>query len=118
MSIVHHSRSIGIDGLADGPIGPYVGAFKQHLTERRYAAHTFSRYLAGITHFAHSARNRRLLLHWIDEGSISRCVGTWRRTSLCGSCRRCNYAQTSPTPIARTARRHRGRRYPHLSTCA
>ena len=114
VSIVHHSRRIGIDR----PIGPYVDAFKQHLAERRYAAHTFCRYLAGITHFARWARSRRLRLHRIDEGAISRCVGPWHRTRSCGPCRRCNYAQTSPTQIAQTARRHRGRRYPHLSTCA
>ena len=52
MSIVHRSRSIGIDGLAEGPIGPYVDALKHHLTERRYAARTLASYLAGITHFA------------------------------------------------------------------
>lgn len=71
MSIVHRSRSIGIDGLAEGPIGPYVDAFKQHLTERRYAACTLASYLAGITHFARWARSRRLRLHRIDEGSIT-----------------------------------------------
>ena len=42
-------------------------------------------------------------------------VGTERRTRSCDSCRRCNYAQTSPAP---TARRHRGRRHPHPTTCA
>ncbi len=71
MSIVHRSRSIRIDWLADGPIGPYVDAFKQHLTERRYAACTFASYLAGITHFARWARSKRLRLHRVDEGSIT-----------------------------------------------
>lgn len=71
MSIVHRSRRNGIDWLADGPIGPYVDAFKLHLTERKYAAHTFASYLAGITHFARWARSRRLRLHRIGEGSIT-----------------------------------------------
>ena len=28
---------VDVNHLADGPIGPYVDAFKQYLTERRYA---------------------------------------------------------------------------------
>ena len=75
MSIIHRSRSIGIDWLADGPIGPYVHAFKQYLTECRYATSTCAAYLAGITHFARWARSRRLRLHRIDEGSISEIIG-------------------------------------------
>ena len=95
MSIVHHSRSIGIGWLVDGPNGPYVDAFKEYLTERRhrYAAHTFASYLAGITRFARRARSRRLRLHRIDEESISRYVDAGRRTRSCDSCRRYNYAQ-------------------------
>jgi integrase/recombinase XerC len=71
MGIVHCSRHTDFDWLADGPIGPYVDAFKLHLTERRYASTTFASYLAGITHFARWARTRRLRLHRIDEGSIT-----------------------------------------------
>ncbi len=67
MDIVHRS----IDWLAVGPIGPYVEAFKQHLTERRYAAHTFASYLGGIAHFARWARRRRLRLHRIGEASVA-----------------------------------------------
>jgi len=89
MDIVKRSRHTDIDWLADGPIGPYVGAFKQYLTERGYAANTFASYLAGITHFAQWARSRRLRLHRIDEASVAaflddhlpncRCVGPTRR---------------------------------------
>lgn len=71
MGIVEHSRRNDIDWLADGPIGPYVDAFKQHLTDRGYAANTFASYLGGITHFARWARSRRLRLHRIDEASIN-----------------------------------------------
>ena len=62
---LHH-----IDWLADGPIGPFVDAFKQYLTERRYAATTTNSYLACIAHFARWARSKRLKLHRIDEVSI------------------------------------------------
>jgi site-specific recombinase XerD len=71
MSTVHRSRRLDIDWLAVGPIGPYVDAFKQFLTERRYAATTSASYLAGITHFARWARSRRLRLHRIDEVSVA-----------------------------------------------
>jgi hypothetical protein len=40
MDIVRRSHCTDIDGFADGPIGPYVGAFKQYLSQRRYAAKT------------------------------------------------------------------------------
>jgi len=71
MSVVHSSRSIGIDWVADGPICPYVHAFKRHLTECRYATSTCAAYLAGITHFARWARSARLQLRRIDERSIT-----------------------------------------------
>jgi site-specific recombinase XerD len=71
MDSVHRSRRPNVDWLAQGPIGPYVGAFKQFLSEHRYAANTAASYLAGITHFARWARSRRLRLHRIDEASIA-----------------------------------------------
>lgn len=71
MGVVHRSLRKDINWLADGPIGPYVEAFKLHLTERRYAAHTFASYVAGITHFARWVRSRRLRLHRIDEEAIT-----------------------------------------------
>ena len=40
------------DWLADGLLGPHVDALKQHLADRRFAAHTYAGYLSGITHFA------------------------------------------------------------------
>ena len=33
MGIVHRSRRNDINWLTDGPIGPYVDAFKQHLAD-------------------------------------------------------------------------------------
>ena len=46
MDTVQHSRVIEVDWLAASPIGPHAVAFKRHLTERRYAAHTISSYVA------------------------------------------------------------------------
>jgi hypothetical protein len=40
MGIVHRSRRNDINWLADGPTGPYVDAFKRHLTVCGYATHT------------------------------------------------------------------------------
>ena len=71
MGIIHRSRRTDFDWLADGLIGPYVDAFKQHLTEGRYAANTFASYLGGIAHFARWARTRRLRLYRFDERSIT-----------------------------------------------
>lgn len=71
MDDVHRSRLTDSNGLSDGPIGPFVDALKQQLTERRYAASTIAGYLSGVTHFARWARTRRLRLHRINEGSIA-----------------------------------------------
>jgi len=71
MGIVHRSRRTDFDWLADGPIGPHVDAFKQHLTTRRYAANTFASYLSGIAHFARWARGRRLRVQRIGESAIA-----------------------------------------------
>ena len=71
MGTVQRSRRLDIDWLAVGPIGPYVDAFKQFLTERRYAATTSASYVAGIAHFARWARSRRLRLRRIDKDPVA-----------------------------------------------
>jgi integrase/recombinase XerC len=71
MGIVYCSRPNDINWLADGPIGPYVDAFKQHLADGRYASSTVAGYLSNIAHFAQWARGKRLRLHRIDEASIA-----------------------------------------------
>ena len=71
MGITHRLRPTDTDWVAKGPIGPYVDAFKEYLTERRYATSTFAGYVVGITHFARWARTKRLRLHGIDEISIA-----------------------------------------------
>ena len=67
MGITHRLRPTDTDWVAKGPIGPYVDAFKEYWTERRYATSTFAGYVVGITHFARWARTKRLRLHSIDE---------------------------------------------------
>lgn len=71
MGTVHRSRRRDIDSLAEGPIGPYVDAFRQFLAERRYAATTSASYLSGITHFSRWARGKRLRLPRVGEASIA-----------------------------------------------
>ena len=65
------SRAIELDWLPASHIGPYVVAFKEHLTERRYAASTIADYLADIKHFARWVQTRRLPLARIDEVSVA-----------------------------------------------
>ena len=71
MDVVDRSDRRDIDWLADGPIGPYVDAFKEHLSDRRYAPHTFASYLRGIAHFAQWMHGRRFRLQRIGEASIA-----------------------------------------------
>jgi site-specific recombinase XerD len=71
MGIIQHPRHTDTDWFAKGPIGPYVDAFKQHLMERRYAAHTFASYVVDVMHFARWAHAKRLRLNRVDEASIA-----------------------------------------------
>ena len=52
MDIVRHFQRIDTDGSADWQIGLHVDAFKQYLSQHRYAAKTAATYLRCITHFA------------------------------------------------------------------
>ena len=71
MGIIQRPRHTDTDWLAKEPLGPYVDAFKQHLAERGYAAHTWASYVVGIKHFARWARTKRLRLNRLDEASIA-----------------------------------------------
>lgn len=71
MGIVHLSRRNDINWLTDGPIGPYVDAFKQHLADGRYATSTVAGYVSNIAHFGQWVRGKQLRLHWINEASIA-----------------------------------------------
>lgn len=71
MGIICHPNHTDVDWQAKVPIGPYIGAFNQYLTERRYASSTFAGYMVCITHFARRMRTKRLRLHRIDEVSVA-----------------------------------------------
>jgi len=59
-------------GLLDTPLAPYLDAYTDFLTERRYAAHTVQFYLAGIAHFSRWASGCQLDIHQIDEDVTNR----------------------------------------------
>lgn len=60
MDILHRTETAG---FTNGPIDLYVDAFKEYLSQRRYAAKTFVTYLRCITHFA----------QWMDSGRHQWC---------------------------------------------
>lgn len=68
MDNIHRTE---IDGFTNGPIGPYVEAFKQYLSQRRYAAKTYTTYLRCMTHFAQWADSGRRQRGRIDEELIA-----------------------------------------------
>ena len=70
MNIVRHSLRIDIDCSTDGPIWPFVDAFKQYLSQRRYAATTSETYLRCIAHFVQWARTGQRCQRQIDEALI------------------------------------------------
>ena len=71
MDIVRRTRRTDIGGFADGRIEPHVDAFKQYLSQRRYAAKTVATYLLCITHFAQWADSGPCRRRRIDEGLIA-----------------------------------------------
>lgn len=60
------------DWLLGSQLAPYVDALKHHLTERRYASHTVSTYLACVAHFARWTSRCRLDIDQIDEDVVHR----------------------------------------------
>ena len=81
MDTAQHSCVIEVDWLAASPIGPHAVAFKCHLTERRYAAHTVSSYVAEVAHFARWVCTRRLPLARIEPPRFLRRLQLLRRWS-------------------------------------
>jgi site-specific recombinase XerD len=65
------SRSNCIDWLAASPFAPHIDAYKQYLTDRGYAATTFSSCIRSIAHFAQWMRSRRLQVRRIDESVVT-----------------------------------------------
>jgi site-specific recombinase XerD len=84
------SRAIEVDWLACSPIGPHAVAFKRHLTERRYAAHTIASYVASLKHFARWMSTQRLPLARIDEVSVAIFLDDHLPSCACTGHMRCD----------------------------
>lgn len=81
------SRFNRIDWLATGPFAPHIDAYKQYLTERGYAANTFSNCMRSIAHFAQWTRSRRLRVRRIDESVVAEFLDRHLPECRCtGSC--------------------------------
>ena len=74
MGNVRLSRLCRINCLAQGPLAPYVDAFKQYLTDRGYAATTFANCVGSVAHFAQWI-DRRLRVQRIDETVVAEFLG-------------------------------------------
>jgi len=101
-----------VDWLAKGALAPHVEAFKKYLTDRGYAAHTISKCVGSIAHFARWLDCRRLGIRRIDEAVVTevldehlpdckcaglvlraripRCNASAHQTRSSGSYKRCN----------------------------
>lgn len=71
MGIDQSSRPARIDWLTKGPLAPHIDAYKQYLTDRGYAATTFSHCVRSIAHFAQWMHKRRLRVGRIDESIVA-----------------------------------------------
>ena len=71
MGNTQSSRLTRIDWLAKGSLAPHVDAFKQYLTDRGYAATTFSNCMGSVAHFAQWLHGRRLRVRRIDEAVVA-----------------------------------------------
>jgi len=71
MGNTQSSRLTRIDWLAKGPLAPHVDAYKQYLTDRGYAATTFSNCVGSVAHFAQWLHGRRLSIRHIDEAAVA-----------------------------------------------
>jgi site-specific recombinase XerD len=59
------------DWLTDGPLVLHLDAYKHYLSDRGYAANTFSSCLRSIDHFAQWMSSQRLLVERIDESVVA-----------------------------------------------
>jgi integrase/recombinase XerC len=70
-NIQSSSRSTRIDWLAEGPLAPYLDAYKRYLTNRDYAASTFRTCVRSVAHFAQWLHERHLSTCHIDESIVT-----------------------------------------------
>jgi site-specific recombinase XerD len=71
MGNVRLARLSRINWLAQGPLAPYVDAFKQYLTDRGYAATTFANCVGSVAHFAQWIHRRHRRVQRIDEAAVA-----------------------------------------------
>ena len=71
MRNVRFSHRNSIDWAAEGPLAPHIDAFKQYLTDRGYAASTFTHCVGSIAHFAQWIYCSRRRVQRIDESAVS-----------------------------------------------
>jgi site-specific recombinase XerD len=71
MGNIQSSQFNRIDWLAKSPFAPHIDAYKQYLTDRGYAATTFSNCMRSIAHFAQWSHSRRLRVLRIDESVVA-----------------------------------------------
>ena len=89
MGNVRLSQLDCVNWLDDGPLAPYVDAFKQYLTDRGYARNSFANCVGSIAHFAQWMHRRGVGVQSIDEtvtgqfldGHLPscRCIGSVQR---------------------------------------
>ncbi len=70
MGNTQSSRSNRIDWLEKGRFAPHIGAYRQYLAERGYAANTVSNCMRSVAHFSQWVRSRRLRVQHIDESVV------------------------------------------------
>lgn len=59
-----------VNWLDDGPLAPYVDAFKQYLIDRGYAKNSFTNCVRSIVHFAQWIHRRRIEVHRIEVAVV------------------------------------------------
>jgi len=70
MGNVRLSQSACVNWLDEGPLVPYVEAFKQYLTDRGYARNSRANCLGSIAHFAQWLHRRGVDVLRIDEAIV------------------------------------------------
>jgi site-specific recombinase XerD len=89
MGNVRLSQPACVNWLDEGPLAPYVDAFKQYLTDRGYSRNSFANCVGSIAHFAQWLQRRRVDVERIDEAVVGefldghlpscRCIGVAQR---------------------------------------
>lgn len=89
MGNIRLSQPACVNWLDEGPLVPYVDAFKQYLSDRGYSRNSFANFVGSIAHFAQWIHRRRVDVERIDEAVLGefldghlpscRCIGVVQR---------------------------------------